>query len=240
MATRTALGTATNKAGGGHTWAPSELSNITIDPNHTLIVRLAAINAVGWAFACRFPTSGDNVPADVFPDGVSPRLNVFRYRNLTANPVTGDISFFTPTENFTEAFAACAVKYDVLLGRDATAEGENATGNTTPDSGNAITATATAQVLAGVFAVQGPGGDGAPTVTAGAEADNLGQRAGTTGGSATSNCTIVETYGEISSDADCNAAITLATSRGWMAQIIRYTVLPPGSAGPYDDVHCIG
>lgn len=235
MATRTALGTATNKALSGTTW--SALTGITLDPNETLLIGLAAISSIGASFQAKFPDVGTNAPADIFPDGVSPRLNIFRYRNLTIDPITGNITLVAPA-GFDEAYGMVAVKYNVLLGKDATAT-DNGTG-AAADSGNAVTPTASEQVLWGITAVQGPGGDGAPSITAGSEVDNLGQRAGTTGGSDTGNCTIVEAYGSITSAANVNAAITLATSRAWMASVIRYVVLPNAGGGPYSDVHCVG
>jgi hypothetical protein len=216
---RTPLATGPNKAGGGTSWTLA--TGQTLLPDETLIVGLAAINAVGWSLGCTF--AGNNAGADVFPDGTSPRINLFRFKNRTTISITGDIVLHVGGGNsFTDAYAAFASKFDLITDSPFDTTGHSAGTGTSADSGNTSALSQASELVIGCCGVQGPIGDAAPAIAAGSEANNLGQRAGTTGGAADSNCTIVESYAVVNSTAPANAALTLGVSRAWQASAVGY------------------
>lgn len=97
------------------------------------------------------------------------------------------------------------------------ANADSATG--APNTGTAVTTKKENTISTAFFGSAGPSGD-----TAGTAGDGhaLGQRDGTTGGAATSNVTLQETYESLTDKGDCRASMTGATSREWASSIVTF------------------
>lgn len=137
--------------------------------------------------------------------------------------VTGGTA--TLTIGFTAADSAHALFATSLTGGNgALADCTNATNSgsgtsvTTPSITCAPNSGAQAAWIGAVGAV-GPSGDGAPTWTVPTTA---GQRAGTTGGSQTSNATVNEGFELDSSSMTQGMSMTLAVSRSWGAVLVTW------------------
>ncbi len=94
---------------------------------------------------------------------------------------------------------------------------QDATGS--PGTGAAVPTTNPITMHIGAFGSEGPEGDTPGSAGAG---HTLGQRVGTTGGAASSNVTIQETYESLTATGDCRASLSGATSRDWANTIIAF------------------
>jgi len=217
---RIPLGAAAIKALGGTSW--TMLTGVSLDPGETIIGGIAGINAQNYAFQMYF--AGHAGPCDAFPDGTSPRTNIFRYKNQTSSRITGDVvwTIWDGIHAFDFAYAAFVSKFSALSDSPFDAKSNAAGNNTTPDSGNTGTLSKTDELIIGCTGVAAPGSDPAPTIAAGSEASNLGQRAGTTG--ASGNCSIVESFGVVNSAAPVNAGLILPAAVSWQATVVTYVI----------------
>jgi len=121
------------------------------------------------------------------------------------------------TFNGNETAALVASRYSGLLAlpfdRQATASGDS----TAPDSGATLLATSqNDELLAGAIGTLGPLEDGAGSWGGSFTA---GQRAGTTGGAASSNITIAEGFRIVTATGAYSAAKSGITSRPWYAEL---------------------
>ncbi len=88
-----------------------------------------------------------------------------------------------------------------------------------PNTGSSVSTTSNKTISLAFFASAGPSGDTIGTAGLG---HTLGQRVGTTGGSASSNITLQETYEILSNIGSCQASLSGATSRDWATSIVAF------------------
>ncbi len=212
--TRTASGGASSK-----TSSTTLTQFITAAAGSSLVVTSAVqdgtigVSAVAWngaTFTSQNGFSGSGITCDIWvANNVPAGTNVLMTVTYTAAVVA---KAFAVSEISGWPSGSAVVDRNLLP----TPGGAGGT-SVNADSGLTATTTDANEYLAGNVSVNGPTGDGAPTWL---NSFSAGQRLGTTGGGAASNCTVNEGFRIVSATAQYKAAATLATSRNWAASIV--------------------
>ena len=151
-----------------------------------------------------------------------PDVRIFQLANLTAG--TGDVVVTYPGATLPESIAIAALELQgvVTAPLDRTASGAGS--STSPASAASPRTSSRNEILIGAIATQGPSGDAAGSWSNGFTA---GQRAGTTGGTASLKTTVAEGFRFVTVPGAYTAAKTGITSRPWAAGVATFKHEPP-------------
>jgi hypothetical protein len=206
----TAKGTSTSKVAVGLTHT---LAAVAISDGASVIVSVAYLNLV--ALVTGITWNGAALSLVTTKSGTSGVVDVWALHGATGG--TGDVVVTFDNTGSTSALAVDQVVGLTTSPNDKTAV---ATGSsTTPSSGATATTSQANELWLGAICTVGPSGDTAGTWSNSFTAD---QRAGNTGGTATTNATISTGYRVVTSAAAATAAKTGITTREWEAAVATF------------------
>lgn len=223
--TRIAKGTAQSKAANTSLTIPS----VSMTAGDYLVVGLAyetdaALNTVQY---------GNKEMGLVANSGVTQGdTRVRLYRKRIHKTSTRDI-VATWAGNMS-ARAMFATALTEVSKKDVGSTNTHTAGTTAPTTGTAVTSTVADTISIAAFASGGPSGDTAGTAGVG---HTLGQRVGTTGGGASTNVTIQETYEILSATGNVRATLTGATGRIWATTIAAFRALQTFTITDVEQAH---
>jgi len=208
--TRTAKGTAQSKAAN----PTLTLSSVALNAGDMLVVGLgyetdAAIVSVKWGNrSLKLVTSSGATHGDT-------RVRLYRAR--VRNTFVRDV-VVTWAANMSARCLFATALTEVSI-KDVGSTNTHGSGTTAPTTGAAVTSTDPDTMSIAAFVSEGPSGDTAGTAGVG---HTLGQRVGTTGGGASSNVTIQETFELLTVVGNVRATLSGATGRTWATSIVAF------------------
>lgn len=229
--TRTALGVVALKGASlpaSTVWTP--LTSKTLATGDTLLV-FVATNNLGVTVTVTW--NGMNVPVELTytTQGALAASKVYALHNVTGG--TGDIVLTSGSSNWSSASSAGVIAVG-LAGLASSPLDQTALGNgsgTAPDTADTATTTQADEFLIGFHAFQGNTGDDTGSPAAGGDTGTEGQSASTSGGSATTNIIVQESYATVSATGAYDHSWSgYGTSRNWNAGILTYKIAPAVAA----------